>query len=445
MADHKTALERLLSPVADVRRNEVASALLMTLLIFLLLAAYYLLKTVREVLILSEGGAEVKSYSSAAQAVLLLLIVPAYGAFASRVSPVRLVSRVTLFFALHIGLFMAAISAGLRVGIVYFLWAGIFNLMVIAQFWAFANDLYTEEQGKRLFPLIGVGGSLGAWLGAVRAGTLVEQSGPARLLAGALVILLACAALVPLIYRSASKSTDERPKAREAPLSREGGFTLILQDRYLLLIAVMMLLINVVNTTGEYLFGRYVVEQANTLFSAADPGSREARERFIGETYSRLYGTVNLLGFLLQMFAVARIVKWLGVGPALMLHPLAALTGYVLLLRTPSLGLLTGVKVVDNSLDYSLGNITRQVLWLPTSREAKYKAKQAIDSFFVRMGDVASALLVFLGERLVFSVPVFAAVIVVLTAVWLTVVARVNALRSRRVQVAGAPSHAASS
>src|SRR5687767_8330203 len=179
------ALERLLAPIAEVRRHEVASALLMTLLVFLLLAAYYLLKTAREVLILTEGGAEVKSYSSAGQAILLLFLVPAYAAFASRVGPVRLVTSVTLFFASNLLLFIAAIAGGLRVGIVFFLWVGIFNMMLIAQFWAFANDVYSEEQGKRLFPLIGVGASLGAWLGAVRAGWLIEGHGPERLLAGA--------------------------------------------------------------------------------------------------------------------------------------------------------------------------------------------------------------------------------------------------------------------
>jgi len=438
----KGRVERLLSPIADVRRNEVASVLLMTLLIFLLLAAYYLIKTVREVLILTEGGAEVKSYSSAGQAVLLLFLVPAYGAFASRVAPVRLVTTVTLFFAAHVVLFIAAIGAGLQVGVIYFLWAGIFNLMVIAQFWAFANDLYTEEQGKRLFPLIGVGGSLGAWLGAVRAGTLVSSNGPTRLLIGAGVLLAICAALVPLIHRMTIRERAGASTKKEAPLSREGGFTMIMQDRYLLLIAAMMLLVNVVNTTGEYLFGRYVVEQANTLFGGTDAASIAQRERFIGETYSSLYSTVNLVGFLLQMFAVARIVRYLGVGAALMLHPLAALTGYVLLLRTPSLPLLSTVKIADNSLDYSLGNITRQVLWLPTSREAKYKAKQAVDSFFVRMGDVASAALVFIGERLAFAVPAFAAVIVVLTAVWLIVITRLNALRAQRVAATVPQSHA---
>ncbi len=144
-------LERLLSPIADVRRGEAGSALLMSLTMFLVLGGYYLLKTAREMFILSEGGAEVKSYSSAGQALMLLLIVPAYSAFASRVNRMQLVQWVTLFFAGNLVLFMLALGIGLRIGIAYFLWLGIFNVVVIAQLWAFAADLFTEEQGKRLF------------------------------------------------------------------------------------------------------------------------------------------------------------------------------------------------------------------------------------------------------------------------------------------------------
>src|SRR5262245_38892721 len=180
----RTWAERALSPIADVRREEIPTALLLTLLMFLVLAAYYMLKTAREVFILTEGGAEVKSYSSAGQALLLLGIVPAYAAFASRVNRGRLVTWVTLFFASNLVLFILAVQSGLRVGIVYFLWVGIFNVMVIAQFWAFANDVYTPEQGKRIFPLIGVGSSLGAWLGSIRASDLVGDAGPVRLLIG---------------------------------------------------------------------------------------------------------------------------------------------------------------------------------------------------------------------------------------------------------------------
>jgi AAA family ATP:ADP antiporter len=428
----KTLVERLLSPIAEVRHDEAASVLLMTLLMFLVLGAYYMLKTAREVFILTEGGAEVKSYSSAGQAILLLGLVPAYGAFASRVNRVRLVRWVTLFFASNLVLFVLAVEAGLRVGIVYFLWVGIFNLMAIAQFWAFATDLYTKDQGKRLFPLIGVGSSLGAWLGAVRAGDLVGTRGPTRLLIGAGIVLVACAFLAQLVDRVTRRvASPVQALEAEKPLGREGGFELIRKDRYLLLIALLTVLLNVVNTSGEYLFGRYVVEQAHALYGSAAE-SAAARERFVGETYSRLFSTVNLLGLLLQMFVVSRVFKFLGVGKSLFIHPLVALGGYLLMLTAPSVRLMALLKVADNSIDYSLGNTTKQALWLPTSREAKYKAKQAVDSFFVRAGDVIQAGIVFAGEKLLLTVPAFAAINVVLVGGWLAVVAMINASTAQK-------------
>src|SRR5262249_23181697 len=202
--------ERLLSPCADVRRGESASALLLTLLMFLLLTSYYMLKTAREVFILSEGGAEVKSYSSAGQAVLLLFLVPAYGAFASRVSRVQLVTWVSLFFASNILLFVLAAAAQIGIGVPFFLWLAVYNVMVVAQFWAFANDVYTPEQGKRLFPLIGVGSSLGALAGSLRAGHLMETQGPVRLLVGGGAILVICVGLARLIDRSSRRAASTR-------------------------------------------------------------------------------------------------------------------------------------------------------------------------------------------------------------------------------------------
>src|SRR4051794_4129976 len=237
----RSLIERVLAPIADVKREEAASALLMTLLIFLLLAAYYLMKTGREILILTAGGAAVKSYSSAGQALLLLFVVPAYGAFASRVTPVRLVTFVTLFFTVHQALFAGAVAAGFKVCILYFLWLGIFNLMVVAQFWAFASDVYTEEQGRRLFPMIGIGGSLGAWIGSLRAGAIVETAGPVRLFTGACVILLACAALVPLIHRMTPRPGAAARVASDEPIGKADGFAMIRADRYLMLIALFTL------------------------------------------------------------------------------------------------------------------------------------------------------------------------------------------------------------
>ena len=126
------------------------------------------------------------------------------------------------------------------------------------------------------------------------------------------------------------------------------------------------------------------------------------------------------------MFVVSRVIKFLGVGKSLFIHPIVALTGYLLMLRAPSITTMAYLKVADNSIDYSLGNTTKQALWLPTSREAKYKAKQAVDSFFVRAGDVVQAGLVFTGERLAFAVPAFASINVVLAGAWLGVVVLLN-------------------
>ncbi len=430
-ADGKGLVERLLSPIADVRRGEAASVLLMTATMFLLLSGYYLLKTAREGFILSEGGAEVKSYSSAGQALLLLVLVPLYGSVASRVNRLRLIQGVTLFFVGNLVLFLFALEAGLRIGIIYFLWVGIFNVMVIAQFWGFAADLYSETQGKRLFPLIGVGASLGAWVGSVRAGDIVKELGSGRLLVGGAMMIVGCVVLATIADRVAPKRAAEQKQDREPVGSGPSGFSMVLSDRYLTLIALLVVLLNVVNTSGEYLFSRYVVNAAVAAYGDG-PASAAARQQFIGETFSSYFGYVNLIGFLLQMFVVSRVFKFLGVGRALLIHPVVALVGYAGMLRAPSFDFIRWLKIADNSLDYSLGNTAKQALWLPTSREAKYKAKQAIDSFVVRAGDVLQAGIVYTGELTALSITGFAAINVVCVIGWIAVASGLNRrLRNR--------------
>jgi AAA family ATP:ADP antiporter len=435
-APDKGIVERLLAPVADVRHGEVASALVMTLTMFLLLSGYYLLKTAREGFILAEGGAEVKSYSSAGQALLLLVLVPAYGSLASRVSRIQLIQWVTLFFAANLGVFLLALSAGMRIGIVYFLWVGIFNVMVIAQFWGFAADLYTEEQGKRLFPLLGVGASLGAWIGSLQAGEIVKAQGPPRLLLGGAVVLIVCIALARIANHVTVRGAKAEKQADEKLKEGPSGFSMLLSDRYLTLMALLVVVLNVVNSSGEYLFGKYVV---NAAIAAHGGGveSEAARQQFIGETYSSYFGWVNLIGFLLQMFVVSRVFKFMGVARALFIHPTVALIGYVGMLFAPSFGFIRLLKIADNSLDYSLGNTTKQALWLPTSREAKYKAKQAVDSFCMRGGDVLQAGVVYAGELTSMGIAGFAALNLLFVAGWLGVARGLRLKLQARAAAAG--------
>ncbi len=163
-------LDRALRLFTDVRAGEAGTALLLTLNIFLLLTAYYIIKPVREALILSGEGAEVKSYAAAGQALLLLGLVPAYGLLADRLPRRGLLNAVTAFFVLCLIGFYGLTKANVPVGVIFFLWVGIFNLMIVAQFWSFANDLYTKEQGERLFVIVAFGMSLGAVMGSLLAG-----------------------------------------------------------------------------------------------------------------------------------------------------------------------------------------------------------------------------------------------------------------------------------
>lgn len=431
----RSRLETLLAHFVDVRAGEGVGALLFALNLFLLLGAYYMLKTAREALILTQGGAEVKSYSAAGQALLLLAVVPIYGAFASRVTRIRLIAGLMLFFGSNLALFIVCGRMGFHEGIAFFLWVGVFNVMVIAQLWALANDLYTRRQGERLFPLLGLGSSLGAWVGAVAAARLIRSAGPYGLMTTGGLLLILCALLTVWIHHRHVVQEDD-PKARqiaEQPLRKEGGFQLIFRDRYLMLIAALVVLLNVVNTSGEFLLSKLVVAEAAHAFPGAAMAA--ARERFIGEFYGSFFGWVNITALVLQSFFVSRIFKVIGPGGGLFVGPMIALVGYSVILVAPVLGLVRVLKILDNSCDYSIQNTARQALFLPTSREAKYKAKAAIDAFFMRFGDVLQAGIVYTGTALGFAVSSFAALNLAFTGIWLwlaTALAREYKRQSQR-------------
>jgi AAA family ATP:ADP antiporter len=415
-------VERALNIFTEVRRGEAATALMLTLNIFLILTAYYILKPVREALILSgSGGAEIKSYVAAGQTLLLLGAVPLYAWFAGRHDRRTLINRVTLFFAACLAAFYFLAIAGAPVAIAFYLWVGIFNLMVPAQFWAFANDIYTPEAGKRLFVIVAFGASSGAVFGSFLAGRLIEPVGIYQLLlvsAGVLLTSLILTNRVDARERKPSIGAQTATEA-EAPLGRNGAFRLVLQNRYLLLIALLMLFLNWVNTTGEYILGRTVKEAAAGLL-AADPGAAADEETFIGHFYAHFFTVVNIAGLLLQLFVVSRVLKYLGVRTAIFILPLIALGGYLIAAFYPLLTMVRWVKTAENATDYSLQNTVRQVLFLPTTREQKYKAKQAIDTFFVRSGDVLSAALVFTGTTLfALSTRQFAMINILLVCAWL--------------------------
>lgn len=433
-------LDRVSAVFSRVRPGEGLPVLILLVDLFLILTAYYLLKVVREPLILLGGGAAVKSYAAAGQALLLVALVPAYGWVASRVPRMRLVNGVTALFAASFVAFWFAYQAALPIGVPFFLWLGIFNMLVIAQFWSLANELFSEPRGKRLFPIIAIGGTLGAIVGAWAARQLIGAIGLTNIMPLAAALLVVCIALTVAGVRAARRMRPDDDVAHEvsdAPLDPAGGFQLVTRVRYLRLIAIMIVLYNLVNTTGEYILGSVVTSQA-TLQAGGDA---ELAKRIVGEFYGDFFTWVNASAAVLQAFVVSRIVRFTDVRTALLILPAIALGGYALIATAPILAWIKLAKITENGTDYSLHNTVRQMLWLPTTPEAKYKAKAAVDTFFVRFGDVLAAGVVWLGTSLALSPRMFAAANVAVVGAWIVLAVAVGRERQRwsRVEV-GEPS-----
>jgi AAA family ATP:ADP antiporter len=398
-------LDRLLRVFGDVRAGEGATVLLMCLNVFLLLMAYYILKTAREPLILLAGGAELKSYAAAAQALTLIAYVPVYGWVAQKLPRQKFLAAVILFFVGCIQLFYLGHQAGVpHLGFIFFVWVGIFSLTTIAQFWSYANEIYTRPEGDRLFPLIAIGSTAGAPLGAAAAERMFGHGrSPFVMMEVAAVILLVHLVLYRVVAaRMAAKAG--RPAAE--PIKAGNGFALVLKSPYLRLVALLLVILNIVNTVGEFILGQAVVAHADAqqaLNAAFD------KEAYVGAFYGNYFLLTNLAAIVLQAFVVSRLVKRFGMRGAVLALPVVALFAYGTASAGAALGVLLYVKIAENSTDYSVMNTAKQMIWLPTSREEKYKAKQAIDTFFVRFGDMLAAGVVFVGTHLVHrGVPGFA-------------------------------------
>jgi AAA family ATP:ADP antiporter len=418
-------LDRFLGRFTRLRPGEGRSVVAFFSYALLMMVSYYILKTIREPLLLTGASAEIKSYAYAATAVLLLIIIPLYGLVFRHTGKQALTRYVTLFFLATLLLFYLAGHYGWDIGFAYYVWVGIFSLMITAQFWAFAADSYNVKSGQRLFPLIMVGATLGGLLAPYLTGALFPTIGPWAL-------MLAAAGLLALTLPFVGWSRAAVPPGSRGlgPLAGErqhggvlGGLSLVFSDRYLLLLALMIILLNWVNTTGEYILAELVVRHADAR--AAVGAATEAavvKADFIAAFYGWFFFTVNLLTLLVQVFLVGRVIHRIGVGGAVLVLPLLTLAGYGLVAFIPVFGLIRIVKIIENSTDYSLMNTARHALYLPLSTAQKYEGKTAIETFFWRFGDLVQAGAIYAGLHwLQFDIGHFALLNALLSLAWLAV------------------------
>lgn len=394
--------ERLLTLFTSVRPGEGAAVFHLGISGFVLMFAYYLLKPVRESLILADGSAELAAYAVGMVAVALVFLVPLYKqVFAGLVDPgrkSRVLRWVMGFFITNLVVFIVLGALDYPIGVPYFVWLSIFNVMVVAQFWGFAADLFNTRAGQRLFPVIMVGLSVGAWAGASTARMAFEVMGPSPIMLAAGVLLLVPIGLSLVAERSVPDGSEnhivEPPPRRNVGFRAAwGGFDTVFRSHYLLMIAALVFLLNLINTTGEFVLRDFVKDWA--VVSAQGDGDLEGR--LIGQVMSSYYAWVSLISLLIQLFVVSRVFRHVGVRGAILVLPLFMLFHYALLAVFPVFLLVRWLMVGENGLNYSIQNTTNHALYLPLKREQKYVGKTTIDTFFVRFGDLAQAGLVYLG------------------------------------------------
>ena len=415
-------LYRFLRLFTDVYPGEGFTGTVMFVNVFLILCAYYFVKPLREGWIaisdLSNWNLskmEVKAYSSFAQSLLFLVAMGLYGWLSRRWSRRRLITVATLFCMSNLLVFWV-IHGYLREylpssGIVFYLWVGMFGLFVVAQFWVFAADLYSDEQGRRLFPLIAIGATAGAVVGSYLTEVVVDSA----TLHSSFLLLLANVPLGASIVLT--RIADRRGPGGETPPavppadtpvlppdSPRGALRWILTNRFLLAVALVTLLTNWVNTNGENLLFRVVQESLAADISRAGVTVPSAVQNYVQEGTTAFYGNfffwVNAAALLLQAFVASRLLLKGGFGAIFLLLPVISLLSYLSMALVPILAVVRVMKIAENATDYSINNTARQVLWLPTTIDMKYRAKPTIDTFFVRGGDGLAAATVLVGVQL---------------------------------------------
>ena len=436
-----STLERGLRLFAEVRPGEGVTALVMFANVFLILCAYYFVKPLRDGWIAVSAIAglssmEVKAYTSFAQSLTLIGAVALYARLVTRWPRRELITRTTLFCMSNLLVFwLLRYTHVAGVGVVFYIWVGMFGLFVVAQFWAFAADLYTEERGHRLMPMIAIGATAGAVVGSFLTESIVRSGmcdSGTLLLAAILPLSVSIVLTVVADTRGPTGEPPHPPEQRPAAVTpptadrHVGALELVFRHRYLVAVAGVALLTNWVSTNGDNLLFRVVQEALRHEVAGRSGMDAKAMTVFLREGTTAFYGSfffwVNVCALFLQAFVASRLLKLGGIGLVLLMLPVIALVGYSAMAFLPFLLVVRVMKTAENSTSYSINNTARQVLWLPTTTEMKYKAKPAIETLCVRLGDGLAAITVLFGMRfLALSTRSFFLFNVVLGVLWLSI------------------------
>jgi AAA family ATP:ADP antiporter len=423
-----TSLERWLRLAVPATREERAAALWSFAYFFMLLAGYYVLRPLRDQMGIA-GGIKTLPWLFTATFVTLLAAQPLYGALVARLTRARFIPIVYHFFAVNLALFWLLLTLDIQTVIVarvFFVWVSVFNLFAVAVFWSFMADLFTSEQGKRLFGFIGAGGTAGALLGPVITIALSVPLGPANLLIAAIVFLELAVFCASRLEKTAGGAQGADVRERRVGGSAFAALPELIRSPYLLGVAAWVSLLS---------FGATILYFAQANVVAANVHGAGAQTRI----FASIDLAVGLLTLATQVFATGQFLKRFGTGVAAGALPAVYLVGFAAIALVPSLLVVLVVQVVQRWMNFAIANPARQVFFTVVARGEKYKAKNLIDVVVYRgsdalygwMFDSVQALGLKLGAIAVCALPVVAG--------WLFLSAVLGRTQERRAATMAVP------
>ena len=375
-----TSWRRWLSHAVPATPAERAAALWSFAYFFTLLAGYYVLRPLRDQMGIA-GGVKALPWLFTATFVTLLVAQPFYGALVAKLPRARFIPMVLHFFVANLALFWLLLTldvATVIVARVFFVWVSVFNLFAVAVFWSFMADIFSSEQGKRLFGFIGAGGTAGGLLGPILTIALSVPLGPTNLLIAAVVLLELAVFCVYRLERSANARQGPHPDQQRIGGGAFAALPELLRSPYLLGVGAWVSLLS---------FGATILylAQANIVAATVHGAGEQTR------IFASIDLWVGLLTLATQVFATGRLLKRFGTGATAGALPAVYVAGFAALALAPTLIVVVVVQVAQRWMNFAIANPARQVFFTVVGREEKYKAKNLIDVVIYRGSDALYA------------------------------------------------------
>jgi AAA family ATP:ADP antiporter len=410
----RSASSRMLQRIAGVEHHEIKVALTAFVYFFLLMTSYFILRPLRDTMGTIYGVAHLQELFTGTF-LLSLLVAPIFAGLASRIRLASFLPWVYGFIAITLIVFFClfrAVADDRWIAAAFYVWVSTFNLLTISVFWSLMADIFSSDQAKRLFGFIAAGGTVGTICAPAFTILFVRALGTNNLLLVSAAGFAITGFLVRLMETEKRRLVAADEDAQKTSLDHRlggnpfDGFMLLFKSRYLLMIALFLLLMTWISTVIYFQLGDLISK--NFV-------SRVART----EAYASIDLATNSIAVLIQLFGTGRFIRRFGVTTGLLLNPVIMVVAFVAVIFSPVLIVLASIQVVRRFSEYAIAKPTRDMLFTAVDQQAKYKAKNVIDTVVYRFGDLTSSWLS--AAVLPFGVTGLAVFGVVIAAAWFPV------------------------